>query len=127
MDKLLRKPLKKYYHQIRKRLPYIPHKRKKEFIMSLKAGIENFQQENNDVSMEKVYKHFGTVEELTEIYLENVSQKDLSKYIVFNKIFKCTCASLVIFFISGCIYFIHTTQSSVVTEAEVQTEADAAK
>lgn len=126
MDKLLKNHLKTYCRQVKKVLPYIPY-RKNQFMMSLKNGVENFLQENNDADINEIYNQFGTPEELTEIYLEDVCQRDLAKYIAFHKIFKYTCSLLVVICISGCIYFIYHARNSVVEEAQVQTGAEATK
>lgn len=71
--------------------------------------------------MDEIYGQFGTIDELAEIYIENVPNDTLSKFIIFNKLIRYTCILVTITFAAWCIWFVYTARQSAVTEIEVET------
>lgn len=71
--------------------------------------------------MDEIYGQFGTIDELAEIYIENVPKDTLSKFIIFNKLIRYACILVTIAFAAWCIQFVYTVRQSVVTEIEVET------
>ena len=71
--------------------------------------------------MDEIYGQFGTIDELTEIYIENVPKDILSKFIIFNKLIRYVCILVTIAFAAWCIWFVYTARQSVATEIEIET------
>ncbi|MCI9174931.1 MAG: hypothetical protein HFH49_08295 [Lachnospiraceae bacterium] len=117
----MNKQIRKYYRQLKRNLPYIRHTRNL-FLRSLKSGINSYLQEYPHASMDEIYAQFGTIEELTEIYMDNVASDTLSHYMIFNRVARYCCVLLVIAFASWCVNFVYTARKSIVTEIEIKTE-----
>lgn len=71
--------------------------------------------------MDDIYGQFGTIDELAEIYIENIPEDTLSKFILFNKIIRFTCILLTTAFAAWCTWFVYTVRQSTVTEIEIET------
>ena len=71
--------------------------------------------------MDEIYGQFGTIDELAEIYIENITKDTLSKFIIFNKLIRYACILVTITFAAWCIQFVYSVRKSAVTEIEIQT------
>ena len=78
--------------------------------------------------MDEIYGQFGTIDELAEIYIENIGDiyvyiyiYTLSKFIIFNKLIRYACILVTITFAAWCIQFVYSVRKSAVTEIEIQT------
>ena len=71
--------------------------------------------------MDDIYGQFGTIDELAEIYIENIPKDTLSKFIIFNKLIRYACILVTITFAAWCIQFVYSVRKSAVTEIEIQT------
>ncbi|WWR22299.1 DUF6120 family protein [Lachnospiraceae bacterium JLR.KK009] len=114
------KEIKKFFRRLKRQLPYV-FRTRKIFLDSLKNGITNYCQEHPDTSMDEIYGQFGTIDELAEIYIENIPKDTLSKFIIFNKLIRYACILVTITFAAWCIQFVYSVRKSAVTEIEIQT------
>lgn len=87
MDKNLKKALKFYLTNIFRKLPDSSKKRRK-FIHLLKQNILDYINEKSINKIEDIYMQFGTVDEIVEAYLDDISYKYLRERIKITRMQK---------------------------------------
>lgn len=123
MNKALDKQLRKYYRDIKKALIGNAAKRR-TLLMSLKMNVENYIAENSVTDMQEILEQFGTPEEVTEAYLEQFSEVELSKKAKKFKYFYMIAVVLILGMILFFIAFIHGLRNRYVVKIETQLQVE---
>ena len=87
--------LNRYYRQIRRQLSCTPE-RKRRIIEDIRSGVESFLEENPDADMAAVTARFGTPEQITEGYLNEMDTKEIQKQLrVRGKVIRAVAVAVV--------------------------------
>ena len=86
MKNLSKKQLNKYYRTIKKRLPCKMSDTKK-LLSSLKQNVQLYLMSNPEATINDIYAHFGTAEEIASSYLNEDNKGYISKRIFLKRIF----------------------------------------
>ena len=90
----MNKELKLYFRDITRLLPGTA-RQKKQFIDTLRQSVSTYIQENSPASMQEVQTHFGTPQQITSAYLDEMSTSEVIKKIKVRKaVIRIICATV---------------------------------
>ena len=78
------KELKNYYLSIQKEL-ILGGTEKKKLMRDIRNAVESYLQENPDATVEDITAHFGTPQEISATYLEEMPSQELQKKLKIKK------------------------------------------
>ena len=79
-DASFQKDLKTYKNEIKSKL-ICDSKVSKKFFEDLQSNIDNYIADNNATSIEEIYKHFGTADEIAKAFFETTDISTIKKKI----------------------------------------------
>ena len=117
------KKIKQYYRQISRHLS-CANRRKKQIIEDIRSGVESFLEENPEADISVVVERFGTPEQITEGYLNEMDTGEMRKCLntqkrVLGVLITVAAATLAIWLIAVIIASVHewgTSASYIVVE-----------
>ena len=80
------KQLKQYYQSIRASLP-CPWKLKHKILSEIKSSVQNYLTEHPDAGIDDLEQQFGSPEQITASYLDEMDQQKLAANLKTNKRF----------------------------------------
>lgn len=88
----MEKALSKYYRSISKCLP-VDKKHKKQILEQIRHSVEDYRVENPAADIQGILEHFGTPQEITASYVENMTTPEiLKKFCVRKTVLLVVCA-----------------------------------
>jgi hypothetical protein len=113
--------IKKYYRNIRRKLPNVP-KEKKNYLTMLRKSVECYLIECPSATIEDIHGEFGTVEQICEEFKDSISPKQLMKSVRRTKVL-CRCLSvLAVALIAFAIYFTYEIYTSAPADVQITIE-----
>ena len=124
------KNIKQYYRQISRHLS-CANRRKKQIIEDIRSGVESFLEENPEADISVVIERFGTPEQITEGYLNEMDTGEMRKCLntqkrVLGVLITVAAAALAIWLIAVIIASVHEwgTSASYIVVGEINVLED---
>lgn len=124
------KSIKQYYRQISRHLS-CANRRKKQIIEDIRSGVESFLEENPEADISVVIERFGTPEQITEGYLNEMDTGEMRKCLntqkrVLGVLITVAAAALAIWLIAVIIASVHEwgTSASYIVVGEINVLED---
>ena len=124
------KNIKQYYRQISRHLS-CANRRKKQIIEDIRSGVESFLEENPEADISAVIERFGTPEQITEGYLNEMDTGEMRKCLntqkrVLGVLITVAAAALAIWLIAVIIASVHEwgTSASYIVVGEINVLED---
>lgn len=94
-DASFQKDLKTYKNEIKSKL-ICDSKVSKKFFEDLQSNIDNYIADNNATSIEEIYKHFGTADEIAKAFFETTDISTIKKKISVKKLIAILVIAVVV-------------------------------
>lgn len=104
--------MKTYKNEIKSKL-ICDSKVSKKFFEDLQSNIDNYIADNNATSIEEIYKHFGTADEIAKAFFETTDISTIKKKIFVKKLIAILVIAVVV--IWGIVVVIDLMGSSAAT------------
>lgn len=85
MNKSLNKEIKKYIREINLNI-ICDFKTRRKYIGDLKASIYDYIDETNSESIDEIYSHFGTPQEIAKAFFEHADIRKIRKRMNFTRV-----------------------------------------
>lgn len=85
MNKSLKKEIKKYIREINLNI-ICDFKTRRKYIGDLKASVFDYIDETNSESIDEIYSHFGTPQEIAKAFFEHADIRKIRKRMNFTKV-----------------------------------------
>lgn len=85
MNKSLKKEVKRYIREINSNI-ICDFKTRRKYIGDLKASIYDYIDETNSESMDEIYSHFGTPQEIAKAFFEHADIRKIRKRMNFTRV-----------------------------------------
>ena len=105
MDKQLKRDIKRYIKEIKQNI-ICDFRTRKKFISDIKNSIYDFAEKENAVTMDDIYKHFGSSQEIAKEFLLNADVKKIKKRMNFTKIILIGIIAALVMWAAGLVYAI---------------------
>lgn len=123
-DSSFQKDLKTYKNEIKSKL-ICDSKVSKKFFEDLQNNIDNYIVENNAKSIEEIYKHFGTADDIAKAFFETTDIDTVKRKISIKKLIVILVIAIISIFAIVMIFVgIDATQKNVAYEIQDISDAE---